>query len=287
MDNQQYKGGANPSSVDIRDFKYIPDLGVITAGRLAGQKGGARYLPEDIENQHHVGICTAIGLTQNARKALGKKFSADFQYLMQKMYFDKNWDEGSSPRAALTIGKNIGFLPAEEWKHTTEKDRKLSYSQYIAKLKAIPAAEIERLKLIAADYKLQGYAPIPVNRNDLALAIDESKSGLIVRFVLDNKWWQAPIEPLRAATTPISGHETTLSNYDGNSYRIANEWGSEWADGGTAYGSLLDNPPTEAWIPYYNPLPIPMQVQKEKLTTLQGQLIALLQQLVSLLGLKK
>jgi hypothetical protein len=287
MENPVYVGGANPSKVDIRDFKYIPDLAAIAAKRTAPQKVGKRYFREDIENQHRVGICTAIGLTQNARKALGKKFSADFQYLCQKLDFDKNWSEGSSPRAALTIGTNIGFLPAEKWHHTTEDDRKLPYAQYIAKLKAIPQTEIDRLKEIASHYKLKGYAPVPVNRSDLANAVDESASGLIVRFVLDNKWWQEPIEPLRAATAPISGHETTISNMDGNSYRIANEWGPDWADGGTAYGNLLFNPPTEAWIPYYDLLPDPMQAQKEKLASLQGQIIALLQQLVDLLGLKK
>lgn len=68
--------GAGESPYDLRTFAYVPS-GI-------PNKGGKRYSPSDIEDQHRVGICTAISTTQNARKALGTKFSADFQYLMQK-----------------------------------------------------------------------------------------------------------------------------------------------------------------------------------------------------------
>lgn len=282
MEPRSYSFGADPSPVDIRDFKYVPDKAA-----TVNIQGGARYQPEDIEDQHRVGICTAISLTQNARKALGMKFSADFQYLLQKKYFDKNWTEGSSARAALHMAYTIGFLPAAEWTYTTEEDRKLPYSKYIAKLKAVPEKEIERLKTIAQAYKLAGYAPVPVERDKLATAVDESAAGLIVRFVVGREWFTAPIEPLRRALAPISGHLITYSNYNGMSYRVANSWGDDWADKGTAYGSLTTNPPTEAWIPYYNALPAPIQQQKEELHTLYGEILTLLQKVVALLGLKK
>jgi hypothetical protein len=71
-----YATGAKPSPYDIRTFAYVPS-GIPVSG-------GTRYTPKDIEHQHKVGICTAISTTQNARKALGKKFSSEFQYLMQK-----------------------------------------------------------------------------------------------------------------------------------------------------------------------------------------------------------
>lgn len=286
MEPRIYSFGADPSPIDIRDFDYIPDRARIEEAR-ANQKGGTRYNPEDIEDQHSVGICTAISLTQNARKALGKRFSADFQYLLQKKYFDKNWNEGSSARAALHCAYTYGMLPEEEWTHTTIDDRKLSYSKYIAKLKAVPQAEIDRLIAIANSYKLAGYAPVPVNRDKMADATDESRAGLIVRFVVGREWYTAPIEPIRRAMTPISGHLITDSNYDGNSRRVANTWGTDWADKGTAYYNMLTNKPTEAWIPYYNELPEPMQEQKEQLHSVAGELIALLQKFIALLNLKK
>lgn len=281
-----YTFGADPSPVDIRDFKYIPDRARIEEAR-AQQKGGERYKPEDIEDQHRVGICTAISLTMNARKALGMKFSADFQYLLQKKFYDKNWREGSSARSALHIAYTYGLLPESEWKHTSEGDRKLSYSSYIDKLKRIPDEEIDRLIKIANSYKIAGYAPVPIVRDKLADAVDESRAGLIVRFVVGREWYTAPIEPLRRAVSPISGHLITYCNYDGMSYRVANSWGSDWASGGTAYSLLTIYQPTEAWIPYYNELPKPMNEQKEQLKTLYGELIAILQQFIEILNLKK
>lgn len=282
MEPRIYSTGAEPSPLDIRDFKYIPDKAALTAP----QKGGERYAPEDIEDQHRVGICTAISLTMNARKALGLKFSADFQYLLQKKFYDKNWREGSSARSALTIAKNYGMLPEEHWSHTTEADRKLSYSRYIEKLKAIPDEEIDRLIKIANGFKLAGFAQVPIDRDKLASAVDESRAGLIVRFVVGREWYTAPIEPLRRAVTPISGHLITYCNYDGMSYRVANSWGDDWADKGTAYSLLTTYQPTEAWIPYYNDLPDPIQKQKDELNTLLGQLLTLVQKMVAILNLK-
>lgn len=276
-----YATGAEPSAVDIRDFTYKPDK--------ANIKGGSRYQPEDIQDQHRVGICTAISLTQNAKKALGIEFSADFQYLLQKKFYDKNWNEGSSARSALHIAKTYGMLPQNEWTHTMERDRKLSYSRYIQKLQAVSDAEIERLIKIASVNKLAGYAQVPIDRDMLADAIDESAAGLITRFVCGRTWYSSnpQIEPLQHPNPVVSGHLVTTSNYDGGSFRIANSWGDDWADKGTAYFLLNQFAPTEAWIPYYNTLPDPIQEQKEKLETLQGQLLALLQKLVALLNLKK
>jgi len=274
-----YSTGAERSNLDLRDFKY--DKSVATT---APQKGGERYKPEDIQDQHRVGICTAISLTQNAEKALGIKYSADFQYLLQKKYIDKNWEEGSSARSALTVAKNYGMLPEEHWAFST--DRNLPYYRYIKKLQNVPESEIVRLLKIASEHKLEGYASVPIDRDAMCNAIDESQAGIIARFDLDNQWYREPIEPLRRPIKPISGHLVTISNYDGFSQRVANTWGSDWADGGTAYFNLLFYQPTEAWIPYYKSSQV-IDDQKKKLESLQGQLITLLQQLVALLKLKK
>jgi hypothetical protein len=282
-----YATGAEKSKYDMRTFSYVPTK--------ANIKGGTKYEPDDIEDQHKVGICTAIAMTMNARKAWGMKFSADFQYLIQKKYVDKNWSEGSSAFSALRVGRGGedkdgkllwgGFLPEEHWKFTTIEDRKLPYSKYIEKLKAIPESEIEELFEISKNYRLAGYAKVPVERDMLANAIDESKSGLIVRFVLGNEWWTKPVEPLRKPAKATSGHLVTHSNYNGGSFRIANSWGTDWADGGTAYHLLGDYAPTEAWIPYYEDLPKPIQDQKEDREKIIGKIKDYLQKIISLLDL--
>lgn len=270
-----YSTGADKSPKDLRTFAYVPDPAQMT--------GGTRYKASDIDDQHKVGICTAIHLTQNAGKALGIEFSPDFQYLLQKKEYDKNWNEGSSIFYALKVAKNFGLLPIEKFKYIKEADRKLPYDLYIKKLQAIPDKEIERLKKSASKNKLLAYASVPIDRDMLANAISESESGILVRFDLGKEWWTKPIEPLRPPKEIVSGHATIICNYDGGSFRIANTWGSDWADKGTAYFLLKNYKPTEAWIPYYTKTSSGVDAQQEKLKSLQGRAITLLQQFVKLL----
>lgn len=268
-----YATGAEESPYDVRTFAYVPS-GIPVSG-------GVRYAPKDIEDQHKVGICTAIATTQNARKALGKKFSADFQYLMQKKR-QGNWDEGSSLSTALWVAKNIGFLPEVYWTFTTEEDRKLPYAKYIKKLQAVPDSEIERLKMYAAKYKILAYSSVPIDRDMMAQAINESKAGVLTRYALGNEWWKAPIEPLRPPKVFISGHAVTDSNYNGTSFRIANQWGTDWADKGTAYRLHRDYKPTECWLVHYDIVPEVVQKQLDSRTELQGKLLNALQELIKI-----
>lgn len=273
--DREYSTGANESPYDVRTFAYKPS-GVI-------QSGGVRYEPHEIEDQHKVGICTAISTTQNARKALKKKFSADFQYLMQKI-LEGNWNEGSSLSTALKVAHKIGFLPEEHWTFTTEKNRKLSYSQYIQKLKNVPASEIERLKKLCEPYKIKAYTKVPVDRDLMAQAILESEAGVLTRYPIDRAWWTKPIEPLKAPTgmNEITGHAVTDSNFNGRSFRIANTWGIDWADNGTAYRLHESYKPTECWLVHYNHLPEVVEKQLEARTQLLGKILNLLQELVKI-----
>lgn len=269
-----YATGANESPYDVRTFSYRPS-GI-------PRRGGLRYLSSDIEDQHKVGICTAISTTQNARKALKKKFSADFQYLMQKKLFDKNWEEGSSLSSALKVASKIGFLPEKDWTFTTEADRKLPYHKYIAKLQKVPDADIELLKAKAALHKIQAYASVPIDRDLMAQAILESEAGLLTRYAIGKEWWTAPIEPLRPPKVFVSGHAVIESNYDGNSFRIANMWGTDWADKGTAYRLHSQYRPTEAWIVHYKIVPEPVQKQIASRETVLGMILDRLQDIIKM-----
>ncbi len=265
--------GCDESPFDLRTFSYVPTGAPV--------KGGSRYNPEDIEDQHKVGICTAISLTQQARKATGIKYSADFQYLNQKI-LTGNWDEGSSIFTSLKVAKNIGLLPESEWTHTTEDDRKLSYAKYIKKLQAIPQAEIDRLKQIASAYKITAYTKVPVDRDIMAQAITDSAAGLLTRYAIGNEWYRKPIEPLRQPAKPISGHAITESNFDGDSFRVANSWGTDWADKGTAYRLDKDYQPTEAWLVHYGTPPKEVQKQLDARTTKLAATVDLLQKVLEL-----
>lgn len=246
----KYSLGAEESSVDLRDFAFNPTIIgklKVLASDLVAWFGGKRYNPEDIESQERVGICTAIWLTQMAKKATGVKYNADFQYYLQKRFIDLNWNEGSSFRTSLKAGNKYGLLPEKYWKYKISRNQ--PYSKYIKELQNIPEKEIQ--KLLKKCVKIQGYQSVPLTRDALAQAINQSEAGIGVRFVVGDEWWTAPVEPLRPPKQPISGHAIIVSNYTGGSFRVANTWGSDWADKGTAYFLLKDYRPTEAWLVHF------------------------------------
>lgn len=264
--------GANISPNDIRTFAY--------EAKPAKQSGGKRWTPKDIQDQDRVGICTAISLTMQASKVYGVKMSADFQYLIQKKYYDKNWDEGSSAFHSLKAGKDIGFLPEKEWKFTKQSDRAKPYHTYIKLLQAVSDKEIEKLIKKAKKYRLKAFEYVAPDRDLMANAIDNSECGIITRYTLDSQWWTAPIQPLRSPKQAISGHLVTDTNYDGRSFRIANSWGTDWATKGTAYRLHHQYAPTEAWLPYFTKLPISVKAKLKKRKTVKGKVDNFLQKII-------
>lgn len=265
MENLIPATGAQESNYDVRTISH--EKGDMALSLVFG---GYDYLPEDIDHQHKVGICTAIELTQNAGKVFGKKFSADFQYLLQKKFFDQGWFEGSSIFSSLKVGKNYGFLEAKDFPHVTEADRYLSYSEYIDKLQAISDLEIQRL-LELCKHKLTGYASVDVySPQSIAKGIVDSEAGILCRYVAGSTWWTAKdgriswattdIDPLREPTQDLSGHAIIMSKFDymnGYNQTLANTWGIEWNDKnkGTANINWSNYKMSEAWIPYYNLTP--------------------------------
>lgn len=257
--NEELGLGANVSHFDSRTFKHDTTLAVPLIS------GGYDYLPEDIEHQHHEGICTAISLTQNAGKALGKKFSGDFNYLCQKKFYDFNWQEGSSIFNSLKVGKNIGFLLASDFNFISEEDRYLPYSEYIAKLQAIPDAEIERLKKLCTD-KLTGYASLNIDAQSLAKGILDSRAGILCRYDVGKEWFTPSwlpkdIDPLKAPKEIISGHAITMNRFDlsgSATMELTNTWGPDWDDQGKGHTKHAFYSCTEAWIPYYDTVPTPL-----------------------------
>lgn len=276
--------GALESELDIRTVKH-EDL---AQGGEPLLKGGRPYLKADIEDQHNVGICTAISMIQNREKANGKRYSPEFQYLCQKKFYDLNWVEGSSVFNALKVAKNIGFLPLTEWTYTTEEDRKLPYSQYILKLQAVSDADIERLKALCVD-KIAGYASVDVSDPQaLGKAINESESGILCRYGCQKNWWTSSsgviswqpkdIDPLRNGQE-TSGHAIIMNMFDYTTSTmqvLSNMWGIYWNKEGCADINWENYPPTEAWTILKVAPPI-VQVSILKLNAM-GEIVKTLQE---------
>ena len=107
---------------------------------------------------------------------------------------------------------------------------------------------------------------------------------MLVRYALDTEWYYEPIEPLRPSPKPTSGHAVNETNYNGGSSRIANSWGPDWADKGTAYHILKDLSPTEAWSVWFTDLPKVIVNQIENRKTIIGKIMDLLQQIIVLVA---
>lgn len=248
--------GALKSPVDPRTIRHED---VVTAGEPL-VTGGITYTPDDHENQHKVGICTAISLVQNREKANGKKYSPDFQYLLQKKMYDNvvsgyPWQEGSSIMTALKVGKNVGFLPSELWTGPSEPERFNNYDDYVAKLQAIPDAEVERLKTLCVD-KIPGYAIVdPADPQKIAAAIDASEAGVLCMYGCGSTWWlpswlPKDINPLRRPWPYTSYHAIGMTFFDYSvslMQRLANTWGWAWNAQGNADINFAKYAPIEVW----------------------------------------
>jgi len=232
-------------------------------------RGGITYFPGDIEHQHKVGICTAISLVQNVQKALGKKYCPDFQYLLQKKYFDASWEEGSSIFSALRAAIKYGFLPRIDSPFQDESIRSLSYDKYIERLQSISDADF-RMLLSKCEKKLTGYAKVDTSTPDnIAHAIDNSDAGILCLYSIGKEWWTSPtngfsswnpsdINPLRAPKVQVSGHAISAVSYDftlATNGVLANTWGRDWNKNGCGDINFDGYKMIEAWIPYYGLVP--------------------------------
>lgn len=247
---QEFSFGANHSEQDPRTYRH-EELTLLGSPLTTG---GITYLPEHIEHQHTVGICTAISMVQLRERATGKKYSPDFQYLLQKKFYDKNWDEGSAIFYACKVAKNYGFLPIE-LSPITEADRQGGYQQYINKLKLITDEEVNRLIGLCVD-KIPAYASVNVSDpQSIAKAIIESEAGILCRYDVDENWYSPSwlpkdIDPIKKPDIATSGHAIIASSFDyTNDTRFVqpNTWGTNWCNEGQCHIVWDNYKMTEAW----------------------------------------
>ena len=267
MEQPIFGFGAEHSKKDYRTLQHA-DM-----ARIIAPTGGITYDPaKDLLNQRKVGICTAISLVQNVNIVKEKRYSEDFQYLLQKKFFDRNWSEGSSIFYALKAGVKYGFLPIEDWVYTSEADHDLPYQQYIAKLQAIPDSEIQRL-LLLCEKPLRGYSKVDVSTaQSFATAIAGSIAGILCRYDTGETWylpsWKPEdINPIKFPNPITGGHAITASYYDMTGQKMSTEhpntwggivtptWEKAWDRNGLCDILYEDYKPTEAWMPIFSSTP--------------------------------
>lgn len=270
MQDFEFKHGADTTIEDERNWKHE----TINAPLLPikGECKLGRYKPSDILMQNKIGKCTAICITQQAQKKYGKKYSSDFQYLLQKKFYDTAWYEGSSGQAALWVANKYGFLPYEFMPDLNDANPSISYSEYIEKLQAYTDEQINDL-ISKCENKIGGYAQVNVNdKNALAQAILDSDTGLYTTVTVTEDWYKNSkgngdwsydgLCPLSKNYPVAGGHAITIDTYDFTQYSQfswANTWSGVWcwrnnyqADGGVAVSNYTTVKPNQAWIVYWD-----------------------------------
>lgn len=260
-------GGAFPSPHDPRNYIHENSYDKVT---LIEPVKEILYKNTDILHQRKIGKCTASAIIQLVNKKHKKKFSDDFQYLLQKKFYDKNWEEGSSLAAGCFIGKNYGFLPIDNFPSITDAEPGITYPQYVEKLKQITDEEINRLIAISKKYRLKGYAVVDESSKEaVAKALSDSEVGLYCRYEVTPDWYTdekgivtwdfARISPLRNNGRVLSGHAIGATGYNYTTpdrvYRLTNTWGATYGDTGSVYANHSVVAMKEARILYFDSVP--------------------------------
>lgn len=275
MNNEKYFPVINFGSYESKkDSRVITESVPFMTRLSANMATTLTEVGEDYKNiysQDGVGICTAASFINGVWNRIGKRYSEDFLYFLQKKYFDNveiNWTlwfEGSSPFTAIRAAYKFGLVPKEEVDRFFRRDPRENYSTYINRMTATFTPEIETILLSKAEKVITGYTQIGTDTGSLAAHVQDKKAFIINRYVCGNSWYSKivngvnvwawsgngdqiePIsEPQNLSNFPVSGHMVCLTKV-GSNRKIANTFGPTWTIDGHAYVGYA---PTEAWKVY-------------------------------------
>lgn len=249
-----------------KDSRTIKEKSSILDFFTFPKDGGRAVKPECILDQNRVGICTAIANVEIVYDRTGKRYSEDFQYLLQKKYLDKAWYEGSSVFNSVKASLQYGYLPKEIFDNYFVRNPNEDYATYSTRLKLIADNENMMADLLKRCEKvLLGYTLLDNNLPAIAKAIDDTDNGVLVRYTCGWSWfyklvngvtnncWNGEIiepitEPVATPTFPITGHAVSLPFYKTGGLYLANSWSKLWCADGHA---RIDYMPTEAYKMYF------------------------------------
>lgn len=278
MKNFEFIHGADMVE-DERNWKHS-DLIKVSSLPISGACKLGAYQSSEVLMQNKVGICTAIAITQQAQKKYNKKYSSTFQYLIQKKMYDGAWYEGSSGQSALWVANKYGFLPYEILPDLQDSNNSITYSEYVSILESYTQEQINSW-IAQCENKISGYAS--VNTNDyqaLAQGILDSETGLYCTTTVTHDWYTNSqgvadwsfegLCPLSKKLNVAGGHAITIDSFDSTSFNgitWANTWSEQWcwktnySNGGIAISNYNTVKPNQAWIIYWDKVPVKPNTQ--------------------------
>lgn len=268
MNQEQYLiHGADVSQKDSRTVQEKLSLMDKVSAMVSYIKDAGKPIkPGCILDQNRVGICTSISNVQGVYDKTGIRMSEDFQYLLQKKYFDGAWYEGSSVFNSLRASMKYGYLRKEIFDKYFVRDPNEDYATYSARLKQIADNEQLMTELLAqCEFLLLGYTQLENTYSAISTAVSDVDNVVICRFTCGWTWfyriindiryncWQGesiePIEEPKALDSfPITGHAILIPFIKDAVFKVGNTWSSAWCADGHA---SINYYPTEAYKMYF------------------------------------
>ena len=226
----------------------------------------------DLCNQRKLGICTACGTRMAVEEAraiadtVGQKYSERLSeywlYLIGKLNFDGNLNEGSSALTMLKASKKIG-VPSQAIEAKYPLYKTGTYEEFITDFKqryggVIPFEVLEDAK----KHTITGYYRVEVDPISIAREIQKGKV-IVTRFAVGDNTYKdkdgnitrdkTKLSPLRPYKKFESGHIWCIYKYKGLDENqvctLVNSWSRNWCDNGSIDFVFKTQKPyfTEAW----------------------------------------
>ena len=211
--------GCLKEKLDKRDFKYIPHT------------TKSQYFPTayelpilDIKDQGIVNACVAFTLAsflEENYKEENKKFSTGFIYGYRP--FGYSQEQGMYPRQALKTLKNVGDVEYKDFEHNKE----------MMEIKELVDKNIEILKSLAIDYKIESYARIETENEIKNCLMQDTLVPISIPVYTDIELDDNNI--IQITNNQISGyHMLLIYGWNELGYLVQNSWGKDWGNNGTA-----------------------------------------------------
>jgi len=231
--------GVVPSVADLRDIPYVSPF---TPDQLAPYLNRSDEVLS-VPNQLSAGTCVWNGIT-NQVEHLGKlngdntEYSRMYPYVMTKLYENRMFESGVSPRNAYKVGRKLGFPTEESYPYDLDKEftvppesleieafeNRIDRYEFIVKPMVLNEDPDQRIHNIRSAIQ-EGFLPT------FAMQVTSSLHGLKGPMVFHD------YQKVSATNPPIGGHLMTFIGFDHarNCFIVLNSWGTEWGQGGICY----------------------------------------------------
>lgn len=212
--------GCFKEKTDKRDYRYfIPKI-----SKTSIFPATYEINITDIKDQGIVNSCVAHTLAsflEESYKEENKKFSTGFIYGYRP--FGYSQEQGMYPRQAIKTLKNIGNVEYKDFE----------YNKEMSEIKELVDKNIETLKALAEEYKIESYARIYSETEIKNCLLQDTPVPISIPVYGDIELDKNNI--IQITNKQITGyHMILVFGWNELGYLIQNSWGKDWGNNGTA-----------------------------------------------------